>query len=220
MNARLRNWIIAIFALAAAVSLGSLIFGTGQAPTGPSEPLPTRFVNPRFVGYHQGAQQWRLDADAVEERDEEGPHDEPTRSVHLTHIREGILFQDDAADMRFEARRGVWDSHTGDLELIDDVVFTQEDRLIFRSDHVFWYADDERLVSEVPVHVILDGQVITADRFEAFLAEDRFEFEGNVVWESPDGAVMRADGASYLGDVDTLRFFGRDGPALLQFTGR
>ena len=56
-----------------------------------------------------------------------------------------------------------------------------------------------------------------ADRLEADVKEDRYEFTGNVVWRSETGALVRARTAVYSDEKGTLEFIDLDGPAQLVF---
>ena len=94
---------------------------------GEEAPLTTRFTAPRFVGYHKGERQWSLEAETVEELQEERGE----RVVRLMRVQDGILYRDGDIAMRFEAAEGLWRQGTNDLTLEGGVVFVNSDGMRF-----------------------------------------------------------------------------------------
>lgn len=186
----------------------------GPAPEPPDVPEPViRFVAPRFVGLHQGVRQWALSADAIEEA--RGPDDE--RIVTLIRVHDGLLYRDGEVALRFEAARGIWREPGSDLLLEGGVVFVNSDGLRFETETVRWNAQDERLTAPGTVEIVYRDQRFVADRLDADVKNDRYEFWGNVRWTTERGARVQAEAAVYSDESGTLEFTGLLGPAQLVF---
>lgn len=210
---KLQRWLIlaAVAVLAAVAGVRWL----DRAPVGveeAGEPV-IRFVSPRFVGLHRGGRQWSLAADAIEET--RGEKDE--RVVHLIRVRDGLLYRDGQEALRFEAARGVWREPGSDLVLQGDVVFVNEDGLRFETQEVRWNAEAERLIAPGPVEIVYRDQRFVADRLDADVGEDVYEFIGNVRWTNERGARVQAERAVYRSESGVLEFEGLVGPAELVF---
>lgn len=209
MQPRARAVVIAVFIVVAA--LLAIRFATqGPDPAGEEEgPATTRFTAPRFVGYHQGARQWVLEADEIEERQGE----KGERIVHLVRVHRGILYRDGEEAMRFEADRGEWRERSNDLTLEGNVVFTNQDGMRFTTDIVHWNAKTEELSSPTRVSITYKEQSFVADTLHADVKADRYRFMGNVEWTNDAGAFIRAQTAVYSDEKGTLEFEELDGPA-------
>ena len=215
MSPKTKGMIIALSILV--VALLAVRWAVGpQSPGGDEDAsATTRFVSPRFVGYHKGERQWSLEADSIEEAEAE----EGESVVVVQRVRNGVLYRDGEEVMRFEAQSGLWRPNSADLTLEGDVVFENSDGLRFTSQQVHWNADTEVLSSPGQVYITFKDQEFVADRLHADVKADRYEFSGNVRWTSGTGGLVRARLAVYSDEAGTLEFFELDGPARFVFDG-
>lgn len=214
MSPKAKRLVLALSVLVVIVLTVRWILGSPE-PAGVDVTATTRFVSPRFVGYHKGERQWQLEADAIEEAETEGGE----AVVQVQRVKNGVLYRDGEEVMRFEAQTGLWRPNSADLTLAGDVVFLNRDGLRFTSQEVHWNADREELTSPGQVHITYKDQEFVADRLHADVKADRYEFAGNVQWKSEAGGLVRARSAVYSDKAGTLEFLGLEGPARLVFGG-
>lgn len=214
MSPKTKRLVLALSILIVAVLVVRWILD-GPQLAGEDVATTTRFVSPRFVGYHKGERQWQLEADAIEEATGDGGE----AVVHVRRVQNGILYRDGEEVMRFEAREGLWRPNSADLVLSGEVVFQNRDGLRFTSQEVHWNADREELTSPGQVYITYKDQAFVADRLHADVKGDRYEFSGNVRWTSDAGGLVRAGSAVYSDKAGTLEFLGLEGPARLVFGG-
>src|SRR5690606_11544652 len=185
---RARLVVLAILIVTVAVLAVRYVHDTPGAGGGEEGPATTRFTAPRFVGYHQGVRQWELEADEIEERqDEKGG-----RLVDLTRVRHGILYRDGEESMRFEADRGVWHEESSDLTLEADVVFASQAGMRFPPLAVYWSADPEARRPPPPGRGTSTGEEFVADQLHGDVKARGCRLIGSVRWTNEAGALVRA----------------------------
>lgn len=169
-------------------------FGPGhQPPESLGDGGRTRFSRPHFVGYQGGVRQWSLQAESIEEAGADQPG-----VLLMEDIKEGVLYRDGEVHLTFHARRGIWKSDEGELELEGDVVFYDEGVHLLSAEKVLWDSNEEQITVPVRVYATLGGDEVEADFLEARLAEERVELRGNVFWTTKEGVEVRAAHALYV----------------------
>lgn len=159
-----------------------------------------RLTATRVVGRRQGERQFELDAGFIGD-DEEW--------VLLEQIQNGLLYRDGAVFVAFQADAGRWHRSSNNLVLTGNVELLYDERVNIRTEQLEWRAATELVIAPGPVHMTIDGDVVTAASMEADLDAERMRLEGDVriTRESGDRVTM-ATVVYWLAD-DRLEGFGQ-----------
>ena len=121
---------------------------------------PVRIEQGEVLGIKDEKKEWLIEADSIS-------IGQDRESTLFENIKQMIIFKDEVPHLSITAEKCIANMQSKDMELKGNVIISKEDGDSLRGERVFWYSEEERLLSNEMVELQVDDNLIVAGSFSA-----------------------------------------------------
>ena len=134
---------------------------------------PVRIDQGQVLGIKNEKKEWLIEADTISIA-------EDRESTLFENIRRMIIYKDEEPHLTISAQRCIANMQSKDMELNGKVVIFTEDGDSLKGERVFWHSEEQRLSSNEPVELQVDGHYIIAGGLSTNMEMTQLELTNRV----------------------------------------